>query len=98
LTALVAAADPKPIAEGKVSVEKVARDDWYAIEAEGYEEGSVARTWFKFQFTPRSGGSPRDVAEQSGVLVVLLQRSRSKAKDRRSDEGKSRSNHDQYSR
>ncbi|MCC6417497.1 MAG: ISAs1 family transposase [Gemmataceae bacterium] len=72
-------------AEGFAFLEVVARDDWYAIKAGGYEEGSVARSWFKFQFTARAGGSPRDMVEQSGALVVPLRPGTSKEKDRQAE-------------
>ncbi len=61
---------------GFATLAKVARDDWYLIHAEGFEEGAAARNWFKFQFTPKGGGTPRDLIEQAGTLVVPLQQLR----------------------
>lgn len=66
-------------ADGYASLEKVARDDGYAISAKGYEEGSVTRGWFKYQFTARSGSTPQDLVEQAGVLVIPLKPSSMKS-------------------
>jgi hypothetical protein len=61
-------------AKGRAAIDKTARDDWYAIEAEGYEKGRVERAGSKFRFTPRAGSKPRELTAEAGVLVVPLKR------------------------
>lgn len=72
-------------AEGRVTINKVAGDDWYAIKAVGYEEGNVARSQGKYRFTPQSGGTSRELAAQSGVVIVPLRRSSPKSDDRKTE-------------
>jgi hypothetical protein len=71
--------------DGGVTIDKVARDDWYAVKAAGYEDGTVKRVWGKYQFAPKSGGKPLELVMESGVVVVRLKHS-----DPKPDDGKSK--------
>ena len=59
-------------AEGRVVIDKIAGDDRYSFETEGYENGWVTPGWDGFKLAGRAGGKPTDLAKQSGVLVVPL--------------------------
>lgn len=62
-------------AGGRVTIAKVAGDDWYAVKVEGYEEGYVEKARDRYQFTARSGGRARNLAERSGAVILPLKRS-----------------------
>ena len=59
-------------ADGRVTIDTVVGDDWYAVKAEGYEEGSVEKVRGKYQFTARPGGRPRQLTVESGVVTLPL--------------------------
>ena len=60
---------------GEAALETVAGDDRYLIQAQGYEAGSVRRSWFKYRLRDGEGGATQEIVQKSGALVVTLRRS-----------------------
>ncbi len=62
-------------AKGTATIDNTARDDWYALEAVGYETGRIERSWGKYQFLPQASKMPHRLMTREGWLVVPLHRS-----------------------
>lgn len=61
-------------ADGLATISKTARDDWYKLETEGYDGGTLKREWGQYKFVRMGQSVGTKPAEKSGIVVVPLKK------------------------